>query len=62
MKEKVLYGTRQGEPDYCEQLLCTQPARFDEVKRMATRDGFNRFRVAVIDLSIPPDFSKTINQ
>ena len=59
-KEVILYGVRNGNEDWQEELLCTQPKRFEEVKGMAKKDGFGRFRIAEIDLSIVPDFGKTV--
>lgn len=60
MKESVLYGVKAGNEDWQESILSTNPARFDEVKVMATRDGWGRFRVAVIDLDVPTDFAGTV--
>lgn len=56
--ETVLYGTRKGSE--FEELLSTQPELFEKVKQLASADGFTNFRVAIIDLSKPPDFSKTL--
>lgn len=61
MKETVLYGVRTGNEAWQEELLCTQPERFEEVKVLASKDGFGRFRIATVDLSEKPDFKKTIN-
>jgi hypothetical protein len=60
-RQAVLWGVKDGDPDWMETVLCTQPERFNEVKKMARRDGWGRFRVAVIDLTKAPDFKKTIN-
>ena len=38
------------------------PERIEQAKILASRDGYHSFRVAVIDLSTPPDFAKTINR
>lgn len=46
MKETLLYGVRTGNEDWEEELLTTQGDRIEEVKRLAAKDGFNRFRVA----------------
>jgi hypothetical protein len=59
-KEMVLFGVRHGDEDWQEVVLSTQPERFEEVKAMAARDGWGRFRVATIDLTTSPDFRKTI--
>jgi hypothetical protein len=60
--EHVLYGVRKGEPAWKEVILSTNPAMFPKIRKMARRDGFTRMRVARIDLSSPPDFTKTINK
>lgn len=59
--EKILYGVRLENEDWQEEVLCTQEERFEEVKILASKDGFNRFRVAEIDLTEKPDFRKTVN-
>lgn len=58
--EKVLFGVKVGDEAWKETVLCTQPARFAEVKKLAAKDGWGRFRIATIDLSVPPDFSKGV--
>jgi hypothetical protein len=42
-----------------KEVLSTIPANFSRVKELATKDGYNRFRVAVIVLD-KPNFIKTI--
>lgn len=64
MKERILYGIPKGETErYTEVLLLTNatPETIEQVKKLATRDGFHSFREAVIDLSVVPDFRKTVN-
>lgn len=56
----VMWGVKKGDPDWMETILSTQPERFEEVKAMARRDGWGRFRVATINLTEPPDFAKTV--
>ena len=61
--ETVLYGLPQGATErYQEVLLLTNatPALIEKVKALAAKDGFHSFRVAEIDLSAPPDFTKTL--
>jgi hypothetical protein len=61
--ETVLYGLPKGATErYEEVLLLTDatPELIEKVKVLAGKDGFHSFRVAVIDLSTPPDFRKTI--
>lgn len=60
--ETCLWGTRNGDEDWQEQLLSTNPDRFEEIKKLATKDGFGRFRVVQLDLRVKPDFRKTINR
>lgn len=59
MKETLLYGLPKGETErYTEVLLLTNatPAKIEKVKVLAAKEGFHSFRVAEIDLSVPPDF------
>lgn len=61
--ETVLYGLPKGATErYEEVLLLTNgtPERIAKAKELATRDGFHSFRVATIDLSAPPDFTKAV--
>jgi hypothetical protein len=58
----VMWGVKNGDPDWMETILSTQPERFEEVKAMARRDGWGRFRVARINLDKPPDFAKTVGK
>jgi hypothetical protein len=63
MKETVLYGLpKDAKERYEEVLLLTNatPATIERVKALASKDGFHSFRVAVIDLTIPPDFTKVV--
>jgi len=65
MKETVLYGLPEGSTErYEEVLLLTNatPETIERVKALAARDGFHSFRVAEINLSTPPDFTKTIRK
>ncbi len=60
MIERILYGTRKGAPAWQEEIITNQEKRFDEAKAWAKRNGFDRFRVAIIDLRETPDFTKAI--
>ncbi len=51
---KILWGVKQGDEDWQEQVLCTQADKFDKVRKLASRDGFNRFRVSHVDDRINP--------
>jgi hypothetical protein len=60
--EKVMYGTKKGEPDWKEDIITTDETRFDDAKKWAEENGFDRIRVATINLTKKPDFSKTVNE
>lgn len=60
--EEILYGVKEGDASWKETVLSTIPANFDRVKEIATRDGWGRFRIARIDLSEPPDFTKALTK
>lgn len=53
---KVLYATRIGNEDWQEELLTEKEELFYQAKTWASANGFDRFRVAEIDLDVPPDF------
>lgn len=59
-KATVLWGVKTGDPDWMETVLCTIPEKFDLVKKLAAKDGWGRFRIATIDLTVVPDFTKAL--
>ena len=65
--EYVLYATKIGAENWEEEIIAvdTKPlaskAQLEEVKQILATKGFDRVRVAAIDLSIPPNFAKTLN-
>lgn len=67
-KETLLYGCKIGEPNYMEEVLyeCKGYVNKEELmtkgQEWASKNGYDRLRIAVIDLSTPPDFTKTINR
>jgi hypothetical protein len=67
MIETLLYGCKIDQPDYMEEILyqCKGYVNKDEImnkgKIWADKNGYNRLRISVINLSIPPNFTKTIN-
>jgi hypothetical protein len=67
MIETLLYGCKIDQPDYMEEILyqCKGYINKDELlnkgKAWADKNGYNRLRISVINLSIPPNFTKTIN-
>ena len=56
---KILWGHKQGEPVYFEQVISTYELRFAEAQKWALNNGYDSFRIADIDGA--PDFIKTIN-
>ena len=59
--ETVLYGIpKDASERYEEVLLLTKatPELIERVKVLAARDGFHSFRVAEVDLSQLPDFTR----
>lgn len=60
--EKILFGVKAENEDWQEELISTNPQAFVAAKKWASKQGFNRFRVATINLTEKPDFSKTINK
>ncbi len=65
--ETLLYGVKIGEPSYMEEILyqCKGYTNKDELMKKgqewAAANGYNRLRISVVDLSTPPDFTKTVN-
>lgn len=63
MIETVLYGIPKGATERYEEVLLLTNATAETIERvkvLAAKDGFHSFRVAKIDLSAPPDFTKTV--
>jgi hypothetical protein len=56
--KKILWAVKQGEPDWAEQIITENESRFDEAKKWAEANGFDRFRIAEIDMSKKPKFGK----
>ena len=59
--EKILWGVKIGEPDYMEELITNNSDQIEQAKVWAVANGFDRLRVAEINLNEKPDFAKTIN-
>jgi len=66
-KETLLYACKIGQPDYMEEILYQCKGYVNEAEIMETgkawaaKNGYDRLRISVIDLSTPPDFTKAIN-
>jgi len=61
-KAKAVFATKIGDEDWQEQFLTDHPDRIEAAQEWAKANGFDRIRVAEIDLSTPPDFTKTIRK
>jgi hypothetical protein len=64
--ETVLWGVKKGKPDYAEEVLysCKGYTNLDELKARglawAERNGYDRLRVSVLDMTKPPEFNKSV--
>lgn len=58
---KILWATKIGAPDHCEQLITEQPDMIEPASQWAIANGFDRLRIADVDLTKVPDFTKTLN-
>jgi hypothetical protein len=64
--ETLLYGCKIGQPDYMEEILyqckgyVNQEDLMTKGQSWAAANGYDRLRISVIDLSIPPNFQKSI--
>lgn len=61
MKVKTLWATKIGDEDWQEQLITESEKDIPAASEWAKQNGFDRLRIAVIDLSTPPNFGKTVN-
>ena len=59
---KILFATKIGSPDYMEQLITENSDLIEDAKKWCVKNGFDRIRVATIDLTEKPDFAKTIKK
>lgn len=57
---RVLFAVKINDPDYAEQLITEQEQYIVSAKEWAIRNGFNRLRIAEINLTEKPDFIATI--
>ena len=60
--KKILYGTRKGQPDWREEIITEHEKQFPQAKTWAKKNGFDRFRVATIDLREKPDFTNCVRR
>lgn len=68
MTETLLYGCKIGDPKYMEEILYQCKGYTNETELMkkgeewAARNGYDRLRIAKINLATPPDFKETIRR
>lgn len=64
--EFILWGLPRESHDAIDQvILATRLPNVEaaeKIKVIAAKDGFHGFRVQNLDLSIPPDFTKTLRK
>lgn len=58
----VLWGIRKNAPDWQEEIITTQPLKFDAARTWAVSQGFDRFRVAEYMDDDRPDFAGAISR
>ena len=58
---KILFATRKGAEDWQEELITENESDIPEASIWAHENGFDRLRVAEIDLTQKPDFAGTVN-
>lgn len=66
MTEYVLYATKVGARDWEEEVIAvdTRPMHEGELKLarlVLAEKGYDRVRIAAINLSVAPDFAGTVN-
>ena len=57
---QILFAVRIGEPDWAEVLITEQSDKIGQASEWALANGFDRLRVADVDLASPPDFTPTV--
>jgi len=58
-----LYGLAKDETEqYMESLLLSEAtkAQCKQIEQRARQDGYHSFRIAAVDLSMPPDFAGSV--
>ena len=59
---KVLFAVKIGNENWQEELITEHEEKISQAKWWAERNGFDRLRIAEIDLTKKPDFTKGINK
>ncbi len=58
---KILYGVRKGHADWEEEIITEHEDQIECAKVWAEWQGYDRFRVAEINMNEKPDFVGSIN-
>ena len=58
---KILWATKIGEPDHAEQLITEQHDQIEPASKWAVENGFDRLRIADINMAEVPDFTNNLN-
>lgn len=58
---KILFAVKIGAEAWEEELITEVEPRIDAARAWARAHGYDRFRVATIDLDLPPNFAATLN-
>ena len=62
----TVWGLPKGTTERWQEALlaesCRNAADVEKVKRAASADGWHSFRVAVVDLTVAPDFRKAVRR
>lgn len=57
---KVLFAVKKGQPNYMEELITENENHIENAKKWAIKNGFDRLRIAEIDMNKKPNFINTI--
>lgn len=53
----LLWAVKVGDPDYAETALTDKKERIEDAKEWGERNGYDRFRIATINMNQQPKFS-----
>ena len=59
---KILFAVRVGSEDWEEELITEVEDRIPAASEWAKANGFDRLRIASIDLDVPPDFRNVLSR
>lgn len=62
MTTQVLFAVRTGNEDWQEELITEVPDKIAAASTWALANGFDRLRVATINLNKRPDFATTLKR